>query len=164
MRDINSYTSYNGSTLAPFVRAYFFIRRLNYGSPTTFLLDTGSGGTYLHGRIAYILRAKMDEKTLGLAHGIGGSSEYYFEENAVIVFFDKNGKSFELKVPTKLGIQKITKEHVEKTKGDVLRLPSIIGREIMNQGDFRYHLNEGISNLYLSDVCTQDCSIPYAMM
>jgi hypothetical protein len=82
MRDTHCSTIDFGYTLAPSVRACFYIPRIQYGCFTTFLLDTGSDGTCLHGQLAYKIQNKMDEDNLDFAHGVGGlaneEKEWYY--------------------------------------------------------------------------------------
>jgi hypothetical protein len=121
------------------------------------MIDTGSDGTCLHGHIAYKLQTKMIDRTLDVATGVGGRQRYYFEEDSTIIFRDSNGIPFEISNPISLGIQFISDENAKD--GELLGLPSILGRDIISKGEFIYDVPNGRMSLCFPDPNTKRATV-----
>jgi len=124
---------------APAVQAYCYLPRLNRGRKVDFLIDTGAAGTCLHGGYALGLQSYMQENTIGTICGIGGSRPY-FQERAILVFTDD--KAHPVPCRTALGVQKILPEDIAKDP-DILRMPCVLGRDVLNRWEFRYDVPHG---------------------
>ena len=157
MREVSCISYDFGSSPAPAVRASFYIPRINYECPTTFVIDTGSDSTCLHGQVAYKLQKKMITGNLTKCCGVGGLQEYFREEKAIIIFRDLDLTPFETIHPITLLIQCILAEDAKD--GDILSLPSILGRDILNEGQFIYNKPDAKVSLSFPDTNTKLATI-----
>ena len=121
---------FKGGALGPaYVVATIIIKELGVESPIEFLVDTGAARTTILDRDAIILGIdytklrKHPEGTLG----IGGMVETYIAENAELTFITENGKTHKERLKT-IYILKHTKPN-----NKILRIPSILGRDIINK-------------------------------
>jgi hypothetical protein len=133
---------------APAVRAYFYIPKIDYGCATTFLIDTGSDRSCLHGPLAYKLNSKLVGGDVESCNGIGGSCDYFIEEG-IIIFWGPDGESFEPVDSIKLGIQKISEKDLKND--EKMKLSSVLGRDILNRGNLTFNPSESIINFCLPD-------------
>lgn len=118
---------------APRVQVYCYIPRLNLGRLVDFMIDTGASSTCLNGIYALGLQNYMRKDTLKPSTGIGGKCGYY-TENAELVFTDKKGQ--QIGFPLALGIQRIRRFLWIKPN---LRIPCLLGRDILSKWEFRYN-------------------------
>jgi hypothetical protein len=123
---------------APAVQAFFYIPRLNYRAQALFLIDTGASGSCINGFRAYILQSKLLTRTMQPTRSIGGIWPYY-HERATLVFRDE--EDGEVEKSTLLGIQKLTKHDVTEAPYK-MRLPCILGRDILTRCKFSYNYPE----------------------
>jgi hypothetical protein len=137
---------------APAVRASFYLPRIKSGWPTTFILDSGSDSTCIHGQMAYKLQSKMLPENLDYGSGVGGIQEYYFEKG-IIIFRDLEGAPFEIDGEIKLAIQKLSEK--DMADNDISSLPSIIGRDILSNGEFIYNWPKEIISLCFPNINTK---------
>jgi hypothetical protein len=125
---------------APAVQVSYYIRRINIIRQAIFMIDTGASGTCLHGFYAWELQNHMRRNTLDIARGIGGNCPYY-GEGVLLVFTDENNQPI-TRWLRRLDIQKISQDDV-RIDGDVLRLPCLLGRDILNEWEFKYNAAQG---------------------
>ena len=128
-----------GGVPAPAVQAYFYIPRIAQSGLVTFLIDTGASGSCLHGPSALNLQRHLKKQSIRSTTGIGGKSKYY-HERAILVFTDDKGQR--VARGTILGIQKLSPIRTFFNKG-ILRLPSLLGRDILSRCEFRYDAPNG---------------------
>lgn len=128
-----------GGVPAPAVQAYFYIPRIAQSGLVTFLIDTGASGSCLHGPPALYLQGYLKKQSIRSTTGIGGNSRYY-HERAILVFTDDKGQR--LARGTSLGIQKLSPIKTFFNKG-ILRLPNLLGRDILSRCEFRYDASNG---------------------
>lgn len=142
MKTITGFLSRFGSRMipAPAVQVYYYIERLNIIRLVTFMIDTGASGTCLHGFRAWELQRHMRPSTLDPARGVGGSSLYY-GERVLLIFTDDNNQLLSRSL-NRMDIQKILPSDVAQDR-DILRLPSLLGRDILNRWEFRYNASQG---------------------
>lgn len=131
----------SGDTPAPAVQVYLYIERINHGEWIDFMIDTGAGGTCLHGSYAFDLQDRLRSRTLKPYGGIAGISCWYYHEKAELLFVDDRGE--EVSRIIRIGIQQFTPEHVrdQDTLEECLDCPSLLGRDILNKCIFTYSLN-----------------------
>lgn len=121
---------------APAVQAYLYIPRIVYGRWITFMIDTGAAGTCINGFYAWAIQGKLQTRTLLTSSGIGGHCEYY-HERAMLLFMDANRRP--VAKGTLLGIQRITTSDISQNT-DKLRLPCLLGRDILSRCEFPYSI------------------------
>ena len=128
----------------PIVEAQVDIPSLNVSYETSFVLDTGATVTCLHLRDALgaeinfpELREKGTWESLG---GVGGSWEYR-RVPATLVFED-SGTSDAVSYPIDLLVADATDDLMDDPRAynHALRLPSLLGRDIINRHDITYSL------------------------
>ena len=142
MRTITGFLSRFGSRMipAPAVQVYYYIERLNVTSLVTFMIDTGASGTCLHGFRAWELQRHMRPSTLDSARGVGGSAPYY-GERALLIFTDDDNQLLPRSL-NRMDIQKILPSDIAQDNA-ILRLLSLLGRDILNRWEFRYDASQG---------------------
>lgn len=130
---------------APAVQAYFYIPKIDYGSFVTFLIDTGASGTCLHGPVALYLQKRLKKQTIQHSQGIGGKSAYY-HERVILTFTDITGRP--VSRGTSMGIQKLSPWKLFFKKQS-LKLPSLLGRDILSRSRFVYDASNNIITMEL---------------
>lgn len=138
---------YQSSAPAPAVQALVFIPHINFTVLHTFLIDTGASGTCLHGLSAWRLQSVLDSNSIQSSSGVGGHCQYY-HERALLIFKDIDGN--DLSKATLLGIQKIETTQFYSDP-DILRLPSLLGRDILSKCEFRYNYPNNETSIVLPD-------------
>lgn len=128
---------------APAVQAYYYFPRIRKGNWVTFMIDTGASETCLNGLSALPLQKHFKQKHVTPSCGIGGSCDYY-QEKAIIVFRDDKGKP--LAKSALLGIQKIDLAELAN-RSEILRLPCLLGRDILSTGELRYNVPQGYTSI-----------------
>lgn len=141
MRTIRCTLSTFGSQMlpAPAVQAYCYLPRLNLGHLVVFMVDTGASVTALHGASAWRLQPHLRPTTLETWHGVGGTCRYYGEA-AILLFMDTQGHP--IHPLRRIGIQRILPEEVAQD-ADILRVPSLLGRDILNRWALTYDVPGG---------------------
>lgn len=122
---------------APAVQAYCYIPRIDHREWVDFLIDTGASETCLNGIYAFGLQSYMRRGTLRQSYGIGTCS--YYHEQMVLMFRVRSGHPSVITL--RAGIQRITTEHLNDP--DMLPLPCLLGRDILNKWTFHYRPSEG---------------------
>jgi len=124
---------------APLVQAYCYIPRFNCGRKVDFLIDTGAAGTCLHGGYALGLQSRIQGNIITPMGGIGGSRPYY-QERVILVFTDDKARPVSCTVT--LGIQKMLPQDIANDP-DILRMPCLLGRDVLNRWEFKYNVRLG---------------------
>ncbi|MEK9150436.1 MAG: hypothetical protein AAB267_10390 [Candidatus Desantisbacteria bacterium] len=132
---IEGYFDYSFKPIAPFVDAVIQSERLGFTEEISFLIDTGASMTILLDKDVEITgldvsRLKKADKPVG---GIGGIIDTYIIDDAKIVFeTDKGYTSQDLTLF--VGVHNLSRAN-EETKRRILTMPSLLGREIVNEFD-----------------------------
>lgn len=121
---------------APRVQAYCYVPRINLGRDIDFMIDTGASNTCLNGLYVLGLQRYMRKDTISASTGIGGKCGYYTED-AILVFTDTKGQTVGFKL--KLGIQRIRQFLWIKPRRTTLRLPCLLGRDVLAKWELRYN-------------------------
>ena len=119
---------------APAVQVFCYMDRIDHGEWVDFLVDTGCSESCLNGIYALDLQQRMRPETLETSIGIGGNC-LYFHERSLPVFQDESGQPM-ARLVRRLGIQQIRREYLSIP--NFLDCPSLLGRDILNQCEFRY--------------------------
>lgn len=118
----------------PYIEAHISIERLGVNGYVQFLVDTGAYSGALHPADGRMLGCRFELLTEPhQVGGIGGSQEY-FEEEAVITFQDQGGNAHSYAVDI----------DIAGPSPDLEELPSLLGRDFINQVRMTYHRNEDL--------------------
>ena len=112
----------------PFIQGRLFIPRLRVQGDIDLLVDTGADRTVLHPRDSR--RLKLPYKQLQASmnmSGIGGSNRYFVEE-AYLFFADGQH----------IRVYNILIGVLRSSQPDALKLPSLLGRDILDKWWMRY--------------------------
>ncbi len=106
----------------PFIEGRLLIPRLGLAGRVNFLVDTGASGMLLHPRDASDMDLPFGKLVNPVQRvGIGGAHTYY-TESASILFLDSNEwRRFDVDL------------NIAPPNPDADRLPSLMGREVLNQ-------------------------------
>ena len=121
----------------PYIVATLIIPRLNIKGSIPFLVDTGADATSLHLRDAVNLLGMRGINLLRgelSATGIGGSAKYFKEPTEIVFHHDDNtleGFQFDLRVA--IPIKSWWKPRQRKLQSLQLRIPSVLGRDILRE-------------------------------
>ena len=140
--------SFDAPTGRPYIEGRLLIPKLSIRSNVSWCVDTGADNTVLlptdgdRMRIDYSLLTEEEEPSVGL-----GGATYSYVESA-IVMFNEPGKAIHAYQIDLL---------IVEPDPDLMILPSILGRDILNQWRMRYFPT---SNHLTFDVITADITIP----
>jgi len=130
---------------APYVQAYFFLPRQNAHGLMSFMIDTGADNTTLS--LIDVERLNLSYRRFRRAsltgvQGIAGEESFYREE-ALVMFREEDSTTYLFPIEV----------HIPK-KGDSghdrelqRRLPSILGRDVINQCNLAVNYQQGIIEL-----------------
>lgn len=104
------------------------------------MIDTGASSTCLNGIYALGLQSYMRKDTVKPSTGIGGKCGYYTED-AALVFTDNKGKP--IGFPLSLGIQRIRRFLWIKPSPLKLRIPCLLGRDVLSKWALQYNHRKG---------------------
>ena len=123
---------------APFIDAIVISSQARLYHKIRFLIDSGASMTILLDKDVQDSNVDLSQlkKTEKGVNGIGGIIETYLIEDARIVFEVEEG-FYELDVPLFVGIHDLSKMEEESRKR-ILVMPSLLGREILNEFDLHY--------------------------
>lgn len=126
---------------APFIKVLLISKSLNIRKFLDLCIDTGSSSTIILDKDIKYLRVdikklKKSEKNVG---GIGGIIDTYFIDDATIIFKTEEGIPYEEKLTLLVGMHRLDRL-TEKEKMLIMRLPSLLGRDII--GKFKFTFNE----------------------
>ena len=124
----------------PYLEAHLSIERLEVDGYVQFLVDTGADSGALHPADGELLGCRFD---LLIEHypvsGVGESPEYYPEE--AIITFEGNEGSYEFVVIL----------DIAKPDQSIRELPSLIGRDILNEIRMNYDYGEEALHIHPLD-------------
>jgi hypothetical protein len=132
---IEGYFDYSFKPIAPFVDAVIHSEVLGFTEEVSFLVDTGASMTILLDKDVEIMgldvsRLRCADKPVG---GIGGIVNTYIIDDAKIVFETDEGYTSQDLVLF-VGIHDLSRAD-EETKRRILTMPSLLGREIVDEFD-----------------------------
>jgi len=111
----------------PYIEGYVYIPRLGWKGNISFIFDTGADNSVLMPTDAN--RMKIDYRQLGnesQAIGIGGISNVYVETARLGFSCDKVLYGYEIDI------------HICKPRKELMKIPSILGRDIISQWRVTY--------------------------
>ena len=118
----------------PYIEAHISIERLEVDGYVQLLVDTGSYSGALHPAGGELLGCRFDLLTNPHdVDGVGGSHEYY-EEEAIVTFESHDGSSY----------RRVVDLDVAKPNPEIDDLPSILGRDIINDMRITYYRPDGL--------------------
>jgi len=129
---------------APYVQAAVFMQRLQVQGLVNFLIDSGADNTTLS--LLDVERMNLDcrkinRKSLIPVEGIAGAQTFYSEQ-AIIMFRDDNSNTYafsiDIHIPKRGDKGKINQQR---------NLPSLLGRDIVNQCKLTMDFHSGIIEL-----------------
>lgn len=133
-----------------FIRVHLVSSKLSLDKAINFLVDTGASKTVIADKDAIFL--KMDYEKLKKSPqrltGMGGSVETYLLDDAVLIFKTDVDK-LEFKLPV-LFLKHDLTSMKEEDRIKILRIPSLLGRDIINR--FKLIYNRHKSKLELIEV------------
>ena len=125
---------------APYLEAHLSIERLGVDGYVQFLVDTGADSGALHPADGELLGCRFD---LLAEHysvsGVGGSLEYYPEEATITFEGDDGSYGF------------VVTLDIAKPDPSISELPSLIGRDILNEIRMNYHYSEETLHIHPPD-------------
>jgi len=129
---------------APYVQAALVLPRLGLQGLINFLIDTGADNTTLS--LIDVERMNLDYRRLRRdsqtpVEGIGGE-QYFYQEEAVLILRDENGEIYTFPIHA----------HIPKRGGGSQanrqrKLPSVLGRDIINQIRLSVDFHDGVVEL-----------------
>jgi hypothetical protein len=129
---------------APYVQAYFFLPRLNLHGLISFMIDTGSDNTTLS--LIDVERLNISyrrlRRTLIGVEGIAGEQSFY-QEDALIMFREEEATTYMFFVDVHIP----KKSRYSNEREMQRRLPSILGRDIINQCGLAINYQNGTIEL-----------------
>ncbi len=128
-----------GPTGQPFVEGYLTLPRFGIARNIVFLVDTGAYATCIHPRDGTLAAIPFDQlENPVTSNGVGGPATYFMEP-AVLEFVDGEAReirSYEVDVL----VAKPAADPTHSTN----RLPSLLGRDIINRLRMLYDRAEGV--------------------
>jgi predicted aspartyl protease len=127
---------------APFVQAYLLLPKLNIEGLINFLIDSGADITTLS--ILDAERLSIDyrrlQHNLVNVDGVGGEQSFY-QEDALLMVRDESSETYMFQI--KIDITRRIKAKIKQQR----RLPSVLGRDIMNQCNLIVNYQQAIIEL-----------------
>ena len=129
----------------PILSARLLIPRFDISRLVNFLADTGAVNTCLHPNDGRNMPIPFDElHNPSSAIGIGGRQAYYHEP-ALVVLTDSDG---EHRFPITLSIAKPQPITPSNPRPIINRIPSLLGRDVLNRLRIDYNHPAGILHFY----------------
>lgn len=130
---------------APYVQAYFFLPRQNAQGLVSFMIDSGADNTTLS--LIDVERLNVSYRRLSRAslvgvQGIAGEQPFYREE-AFIMFREEDSTTYLFPIDVHIP-KKGTSRHDKELQR---RLPSILGRDVVNQCNLAINYQQGVIEL-----------------
>lgn len=129
---------------APYVQAFLVLPRLILQGLVNFMIDTGADNTTLS--LVDVERMNLDYRRLrrdSLTPVIGiGGTQYFYGEEAVILMRDENSQIYNFQIHIH-----IPKRGVRSQANRQRKLPSILGRDIINQIKTTIDFHDGVVDL-----------------
>ena len=132
---------YFDSEGTPWLDGRVIIERLSVDGPVRFLVDTGADSGALHSADGKVLACRFDLLDEAMAYSVGGigGSHDYFPEEALILFEGDDG-TYEFAVDL----------DVARPTAVADELPSLLGRDILNDFRIEYDYGSNILHFHLS--------------
>ena len=129
----------------PILRARLIVPRFGIDDAVNFLLDTGAAGTSLHPFDSGLVGLPFDElrEPFDLV-GVGGRSAYYRESALVALAGNRGDHIFDIT----LTIAKPEPASASNPRPVVNRLPSLLGRDVLNRLRMDYDFRAGRLHLF----------------
>ena len=133
-----------------FIQVHLVSSKLFLDQPINFLVDTGASRTVISDRDALFLMIdyKKLRKNSEKLSGIGGSVETYTLDDTILIFKTDTGQ-LEIKLPI-LFLNHDLVSMKEEDQIKVLRIPSLLGRDILNRFRLIYSEPENKLELLIS--------------
>ncbi len=129
----------------PRVRARLFVPRFGVSGRIDFLVDTGATVTTLHPDDGRRIGCPFDELREPFALvGVGGRSAYYREPALIVLAGSRGDYTFDIT----LMIAKPEPPSASNPRPVVNRLPSLLGRDVLNQVQMDYDFPAGRLNFF----------------
>ena len=129
----------------PILRARLLIPRLGINGHVNFLVDTGTSGTCLHPHAGRRVQIPFDELRTPMDRvGIGGSLPYYHEPASVLLHDGEREHAFDIT----LSIASPQLPTPSNPRPVVNRLPSLLGRDVLNRLRMDYDYPAGRLHLF----------------
>lgn len=129
----------------PRVRARLLIPRFGVSGRIDFLVDTGATVTTLHPddgrRIGCPFDELRDQRNMG---GVGGSNQYFQEPAVVVLYGRASTHTFEIEML----VSKPQPPSASNPSPVVNRLPSLLGRDVLNRMRMDYDFPTGRLHLF----------------
>ncbi|MFH1352924.1 MAG: retropepsin-like aspartic protease [bacterium] len=125
-----------------FIRAHLVLSELPLDAVVNFLVDTGASKTVISDKDAIFLKVdyeKLKPSSQKLS-GVGGSVDTYIFEDTTLVFKTEADK-LEFKFPILFLKHDLTSMN-EEDRIKILRIPSLLGRDILNRFKLIYNPSE----------------------
>ena len=135
---IEGYFDYKFKPKAPFVDAIVISSQARLYHKIRFLIDSGASMTIILDKDVKVSGVELSKlkRTEKGASGIGGTIETYLIEDTRIVFEAEEG-FYEQDLSLFVGVHDLSKMD-EETRKRILVMPSLLGREILNEFDLHY--------------------------
>jgi hypothetical protein len=129
---------------APYVQAALLLPRLRLEGLVNFMIDTGADNTTLS--LIDVERMNLDYRRLKRdslvpVEGIAGE-QYFYREEAILMLRDENGEIYifpiDVHIPKRGGASQSNRQR---------RLPSVLGRDVVNQCSIVIGFHDGVVEL-----------------
>ncbi|MBA7480330.1 hypothetical protein ES707_15781 [subsurface metagenome] len=129
---------------APYVQAFLVLPRIELRGLINFMIDTGADNTTLS--LIDVERMNLDYRRLRRdsqtpVDGIGGE-QYFYQEEAVLIIRDENGEIYTFPIHAH-----IPKRGRGEQANRQRKLPSVLGRDVINQVRLSVDFHDGIVEL-----------------
>ena len=133
----------------PVVRSRLVVPRLGVNDEIDFLVDTGADSTCLHPVDGEYIRFPYDELAIALdSEGVGGRYPYY-REDAFVVFSESDNDRYRA-FDIILAVARPEPPTQSNPSPVINRLPSLLGRDVLNRMRMEYDFPEGRLRLHAS--------------
>ncbi|MBI4285118.1 MAG: hypothetical protein HY670_04350 [Chloroflexi bacterium] len=141
---------------APSVQAALFLPRLNLQGLTSFMIDTGADNTTLS--LSDVERINLSYRQIKRSSAVGvegiAGEQLFYQEAALLIFRAEDAKQYVFSIMVHIP-RRGTSGQAEQQR----RLPSILGRDVINQCRLVVSFHEGIVEL----VPPEGAMLPVAM-
>ena len=118
----------------PYLEGRLLIPRVSADANISFCVDTGADSTVLMPADGITMNLDYNELTLGSRPSVGfGGITYPYEEEAVLIFIEPGHAIHVYRISL----------IISQPEADLLGLPSVLGRDILNQWRMRYSPQTG---------------------
>lgn len=136
-----------GSHGEPLLRARLVILRLGVDAEIDFLVDTGADNTCLHPADGVLIQLPFEELDIpAVSVGVGGNSLYYREIAFILLDDSEGNRAFDID----LSIARPKPPSSSDPRPIVNRLPSLLGRDVLNRLRVDYDFPAGQLQFFTS--------------